>query len=449
MIRNLAVAFLLALVPASAALGQQMVTDVNSAPSHFDLSAGYNFIHANAPPGSCDCFNMSGGFVAGNFQLSQWLGITGEFTGQHGSKISSLGQNLTLTTFMGGPKVSWAHMRYTPYGDFLLGGAHAGNSWFPSGTSGSSSASSFAYATGGGLDLNLSPRISVRAVDAQYLHTAFPNGASQFQHQLRLGAGIVLHFGAVESAVLQSGPSVAAPPPAQVQLACKVANPVVVAGAKVQIVGESRTVPESLPVTFAWTTNAGTVNGSGEMITVDTASLAPGEYHVDGSASLVSDPANDAVCEVTFEVKPAPERTEAPAPDVNASPKLAEGPRLAGEYEQRDFRSHIHDAFFSYNQSDLRPDAQDAVSQDAAYLTAHSDLNITIAGYADERGSDEYNIALGLKRAITMRDALVEAGIPLSRIQVLSYGKEKPFCSDDTESCYQLNRRAQLLLTAN
>jgi peptidoglycan-associated lipoprotein len=73
---------------------------------------------------------------------------------------------------------------------------------------------------------------------------------------------------------------------------------------------------------------------------------------------------------------------------------------------------------------------------------------MTIAVYAAERGSDEYNAALGMKRAEVTRDTLVVAGVDISRMRVLSYGKEKPFCSEDTDSCYQLNRRAQLLLNA-
>jgi peptidoglycan-associated lipoprotein len=444
MIRNLAVIFLLALASISAAPGQQMTTDVDASPSHFDLAAGYNFIRANAPPGSCDCFSLNGGFVSGDFQLSPWFGLKGEFTGQHASKISSLGQDLTLTTFMGGPEVSWVHMRFTPYVDFLLGGAHAGNSYFPTSASGSSSASSFAYSPGGGLDVNLTSRISVRAVDAHYLHTAFPNGTNGVQHQLQIGAGIVVHFGSMRSPIAEPEPSPASRPAAEVRLSCSATNPIVTAGSTVHIIADSMTLPDSQPVNYNWSSTAGQVNGSGQTITVDTSGLGPGEYRVDGSATLVSDPSIDAACEVTFEVKPAPVADSAEA----AADTVAPAPKLASDDLQKDFRSHVQDAFFNYNESDLRPDAQQAVSKDAAYLSAHPDLNITIAGYADERGSDEYNIALGLKRAVAARDALVASGIPIARIQVLSYGKEKSFCSDDTESCYQSNRRAQLLLSA-
>lgn len=441
MIRNLAIAFSLVLFAATATPGQQTTIDVGGVlPSRLDLAAGYNFIRANAPPASCNCFNMNGGFVSAEFHLSSRFGVVGEFTGEHSSKISSLGQDLTLTTYTFGPRISLAHVRYTPYGEFLLGGAHAGNSYFPSGTSGSSSASSFAYSAGGGLDLNLTPRISLRAVDAQYLHTAFPNGTNGVQNHLKIGAGVVFHFGSKDGSPSQSVVA-PAPPPGQIKLNCNATSPTVVAGNAVQIVGESITLPESMSVSYSWTTSAGVVSGTGRMITIDTAKLAPGSYRVDGRATLESDPSVSAACEVTFEVNPAPTVE-------NSAPSVTPPPNLASDDLQNEFRAHVSDTFFNYNESDLRPDAQQAVALDAAYLIAHPDMNITIAGYADERGSDEYNIALGLKRAVVTRDALAAAGVDISRIQVLSYGKEKPFCTEDTETCYQLNRRAEFLLNA-
>lgn len=206
MIRDLAHTIALTLFGASAALGQQNYTNHTNrsggSTSRFDLATGYNFIDANAPPGSCQCFTMIGGFVSGDFSPKQWLGFTGRVTAGHATHISSLGQNLTLTTFTAGPRVSWVHSRFTPFGEFLLGGAHGSGSYFPSGTSSSSSATSFAYSTGGGLDLNLTSRIAIRALDAEYLHTGFQNGVNNSQHQLKIGAGIVFRFGEGNQMVL-------------------------------------------------------------------------------------------------------------------------------------------------------------------------------------------------------------------------------------------------------
>jgi len=87
-----------------------------------------------------------------------------------------------------------------------------------------------------------------------------------------------------------------------------------------------------------------------------------------------------------------------------------------------------------------------AADQDIAYLKAHAELLITVGGYADERGSAEFNLALGLNRANAMRTALINGGIDASRILVISYGKEKQFCMEEADSCYQSNRRAQIEL---
>ncbi len=84
--------------------------------------------------------------------------------------------------------------------------------------------------------------------------------------------------------------------------------------------------------------------------------------------------------------------------------------------------------------------------EDASYLVSHPDVKFVIGGYCDERGSDEYNLALGQNRADAAKNALVTAGVAADRIRVVSYGKEKPFCTESTEACWQLNRRAGFAL---
>jgi peptidoglycan-associated lipoprotein len=107
------------------------------------------------------------------------------------------------------------------------------------------------------------------------------------------------------------------------------------------------------------------------------------------------------------------------------------------------FHENVKDMFFDYDSYELRPDATAAASNAAAYLSAHPNIRVVIGGYCDDRGSAEYNLALGENRANSAKSALVTAGIPASRIRVVSYGKEKQFCSEETESCWQENRRAQ------
>ncbi len=107
------------------------------------------------------------------------------------------------------------------------------------------------------------------------------------------------------------------------------------------------------------------------------------------------------------------------------------------------FHQNVPDIFFDYDSYELRPDATSAASSAAVYLTAHPAIKVVIGGYCDDRGSAEYNVALGENRANSAKSALVSAGVPASRIRVVSYGKEKQFCSEETEACWQQNRRAQ------
>ncbi|MGC1461088.1 MAG: peptidoglycan-associated lipoprotein Pal [Terracidiphilus sp.] len=109
---------------------------------------------------------------------------------------------------------------------------------------------------------------------------------------------------------------------------------------------------------------------------------------------------------------------------------------------EQEFAANVQDIFFDYDTDSIRGDAQATLSKDASYLVSHSDVKVVIGGYCDERGSDEYNLALGQRRADAAKNALVTAGVAATRIRVISYGKEKPFCSESNEACWQQNRRA-------
>ena len=109
--------------------------------------------------------------------------------------------------------------------------------------------------------------------------------------------------------------------------------------------------------------------------------------------------------------------------------------------EEEQFKSNVQDIFFDYDTYDIRGDAQATLSRDASYLVSHPEIKIIIGGYCDERGSNEYNLALGQSRAEAAKSALVTAGVAANRIRTVSYGKEKPFCSESTEECWQQNRR--------
>ena len=110
------------------------------------------------------------------------------------------------------------------------------------------------------------------------------------------------------------------------------------------------------------------------------------------------------------------------------------------------FHAAVQDVFFDYDSYDLRSDGQGSAAQAAAFLVAHPDLRLLIGGYCDERGSAEYNLALGENRANSAKTSLINAGVAPARIRVVSYGKEKQFCTESNESCWQENRRAQFTI---
>ena len=110
------------------------------------------------------------------------------------------------------------------------------------------------------------------------------------------------------------------------------------------------------------------------------------------------------------------------------------------------FHQNVKDVFYDYDSYDIRGDAQSTISQDANFLNQHPALKVVIGGYCDERGSTEYNLALGENRANAAKQALVTAGVSPERLRTVSYGKEKQFCTEHDESCWQLNRRAQFAL---
>ena len=178
-----------------------------------------------------------------------------------------------------------------------------------------------------------------------------------------------------------------------------------------------------------------TIDGIGTVPANGTQTVSPSNstnFHLVAKGDAGS---TEASVRVTVRVPVAP---TAPTADANAS-----GGDMGSESA---FHQSVQDLFFDYDSYDPRPDAQAGITQAAAYLAAHPAIRIVIGGYADERGSAEYNLALGENRANAGKTALTSAGVAASRIRVVSYGKEKQFCTESNESCYQQNRRAQFLL---
>jgi peptidoglycan-associated lipoprotein len=110
------------------------------------------------------------------------------------------------------------------------------------------------------------------------------------------------------------------------------------------------------------------------------------------------------------------------------------------------FEANIRDAFFDYDQYNIREDARVALQNDARVLKERSGIRFTIEGHCDERGSEKYNLALGDRRANAAKEFLVGQGINSSRIDTISYGKERNVCEEHNEQCWQQNRRAHFVM---
>ena len=140
---------------------------------------------------------------------------------------------------------------------------------------------------------------------------------------------------------------------------------------------------------------------------------------------------------VTIEVAGAAAPPPPPPPVKN--PTISSDEMLAREAQ---------DAYFDYDKNDLREDARAALTRDADLLKRifanDSRFSVVIEGHCDERGSAEYNLGLGDRRATAAKEFLVQLGVPADRLKTISYGKERPQCTDANEDCYQKNRRAHL-----
>jgi peptidoglycan-associated lipoprotein len=190
------------------------------------------------------------------------------------------------------------------------------------------------------------------------------------------------------------------------------------------------TINQGQPTTLTWqTTNATdvSIDGIGAVDSSGSRQVTPADsttYHL-----VAKGPGGtqDATARVTVNAEPAP-----PPPTTSAT-------------EEELFAQNVKDIYFEYDKSDVRPSDQAMIQGDAQFLQQHPGIHITVEGHCDERGSTEYNLALGTSRADSVKAALIQAGVGGDRIKTYSYGKEKPFCTESNESCWQQNRRAHFV----
>jgi peptidoglycan-associated lipoprotein len=125
---------------------------------------------------------------------------------------------------------------------------------------------------------------------------------------------------------------------------------------------------------------------------------------------------------------------------VTVNPKAAKAAPAAPS-DGDSLARNMKDVFFDFDAASIRPAEVPVTQNDAHLLAQHPEVSVLIEGHCDDRGSEEYNLALGVSRATAARNALIQQGVEASRIKTVSYGKEKPFCTKEDESCWQENRR--------
>jgi peptidoglycan-associated lipoprotein len=140
---------------------------------------------------------------------------------------------------------------------------------------------------------------------------------------------------------------------------------------------------------------------------------------------------------------PAPAPAAAPAPAPAPAPQKGPAPAAAPDTSAMIMQEDI---YFDFDKSTLKPAAQDSLMKKAAWLRANSNATVTIEGHCDERGTSEYNLALGDRRADSTKAFLVDLGIAASRLTTVSYGEERPVCNQHNEECWAKNRRSHFVI---
>jgi peptidoglycan-associated lipoprotein len=232
---------------------------------------------------------------------------------------------------------------------------------------------------------------------------------------LVLALASIVMLGACKKRVTPPPPPPPPPPPAPT--ASITANPT--------------TINKGQSTTLTWqTTNATdvTIEGIGAVQPSGSQTVQPTDSTTYRLVAKGAGGTQDATARVTV--------TEPPPPAQPPAPSLT---------DEQAFQQQVKDVYFDYDKYDIRAGDQAAIQQDAQFLQSHPNVRITIEGHCDERGSTEYNLALGDNRARAAQQALVQAGVAADRIKTISYGKEKPFCTESTEECWQQNRRAHFV----
>lgn len=227
---------------------------------------------------------------------------------------------------------------------------------------------------------------------------------------LLLAMAAIMMLGACKKKVAPAPPP--PPPPPAAPTASLTANPAA--------------IQQGQSTTLSWNTQNATdvtIEGIGKVDATGQQAVKPNDSTTYRLTARGAGGTQDATARVTV--------TQPPPPPVQ-QPSLT---------DEQAFAQQVKDVFFDYDQYSIRPSDAQVLQANAQFLQSHPNVRITIEGHADERGSTEYNLALGDNRANAVKQAMVQAGVPADRIHTISYGKEKPFCKESNEQCWQQNRR--------
>lgn len=155
---------------------------------------------------------------------------------------------------------------------------------------------------------------------------------------------------------------------------------------------------------------------------------------------------------------PPPEVTSTPVAsteDVTPPPQISpvQDPSPFDDPDMNKLNQHVAsqgllgDIYFDFDRDELKPDARERLSKNADFLKSRPEYMLIVEGHCDERGTNDYNLALGERRAAAARDYLVSLGVDAGRLRTISYGEERPQCAQSAESCWSLNRRAHFVIT--
>ena len=228
-----------------------------------------------------------------------------------------------------------------------------------------------------------------------------------------------------------------APPPAPPPVAATPAVPA--PPPTITLRAEPTTIDRGQPTTLQWQAqNAATVQ------------IAPGVGQVAATGNRQVNPASSVTYTATA-TGPGGSATdtaritvnEPPAPAARPTPPQPRAPDVSTEEL---FRQSVQEIYFDYDKAEVRPDQVSKLQTNATWLKDHSDVRFTVEGHCDDRGSEEYNIGLGDRRANAVKEFLLSQGIAATRINTVSYGEERPQCREESEDCYQKNRRAGFTL---